>query len=62
MIDDLPDTNIKSVKYDKGTFSEEKIFVNKIDYYFSNAISRASKTMAECRSEKIKTKRTGTEG
>ena len=49
VIDDLPDTNIKSVKYDKGTFSEEKIFVNKIDYYFSNAISRASKTMAECK-------------
>ena len=28
---------------------KKKIFVNKIDYYFSNAISRASKTMAECK-------------
>ena len=32
------------------------------NYYFSNVISRSSKTMAECRSEKIKIERTGTEG
>ena len=43
-------------------FISEKIHVDQIDYYFSNVVSRASKTMAECRSEKIKTKRTGTEG
>ncbi len=43
-------------------FISEKIVVDQIDYYFSNVISRSSKTMAECRSEKIKIERTGTEG
>ena len=43
-------------------FISEKIDINPIDYYFSNVIARASKTMAECRSEKTKIERTGTEG
>jgi len=46
----LPQTIIKK-DYKKKEFSflNEEIFVNKIDYYFSNAISRSSKTMSECR-------------
>ena len=32
-----------------------------IDYYYSNAIARASKTMFNCRNEKIKFMSTGTE-
>ena len=43
-------------------FQSEKIEMNNIDYYYSNAIARASKTMFECRNEKIKLKSTGTEG
>ena len=43
------------------TFQNEKIQVNNIDYYYSNLIARASKTMFLCRSEKIKLKSTGTE-
>ena len=43
-------------------FISEKIIINPMDYYFSNVIARASKTMAECRNEKTKIKRTGTEG
>ena len=43
-------------------FVSEKITVDPIDYYFSNVIARASKTMFECRREKIKIEKTGTEG
>ena len=38
------------------------IIIEDIDYYHSNAIARASKTMSECRNEKIKSSSTGTEG
>ena len=43
-------------------FVSEKITIDPIDYYFSNVIARASKTMFECRREKIKIEKTGTEG
>ena len=42
-------------------FFSEKIKINEIDYYYSNAIARSSKTMSECRNEKINFKLTGTE-
>ena len=32
------------------------------DYYFSNVIARASKTMLDCNNSKLNIKRTGTEG
>ena len=44
------------------TFSNEKIEIKNLDYYYSNSIARASKTMFKCRSEKNKFKSTGTEG
>ena len=43
-------------------FISEKIKNNEIDYYYSNVIARASKTMSECRNEKMKLRKTGTEG
>ncbi len=43
-------------------FFKEKIIIKNIDYYYSNAIARASKTMLNCRNEKINLKSTGTEG
>ena len=43
-------------------FINEKIEIKNIDYYYSNSIARASKTMFRCRSEKIKLKSTGTTG
>ena len=46
----------------EATFVDEKILVDNFDYYFSNVIARASKTMTECHNEKIKLKNTGTEG
>tara|TARA_B100001123_G_scaffold411957_1_gene508671 strand:+ start:75 stop:2105 length:2031 start_codon:yes stop_codon:yes gene_type:complete len=43
-------------------FVDEKIIVENDDYYFSNVIARASKTMTDCHNEKIKLKNTGTDG
>ena len=45
-----------------GTFkiSDEKIEIRPIDYYYSNAISRASKTMSDCRNININNKKNGT--
>ncbi len=43
-------------------FVNEKINLNEIDYYYSNVIARSSKTMGECRSEKIKLKDSSTYG
>jgi NADH-quinone oxidoreductase subunit G len=53
--------NNNSTKFENN-FTKEKIFIKDIDYYYSNAIARASKTMSACRKEKINLKSTGTEG
>ena len=41
---------------------KEILKVNNEDYYYSNAIARASKTMLECKTAKVNLKLTGTEG
>ncbi|MFL2853617.1 MAG: NADH-quinone oxidoreductase subunit NuoG [Candidatus Pelagibacter sp.] len=46
----------------KNDFLKERIFVDKIDYYFTNVIARSSKTMAECRNLKLVSLKTGTDG
>jgi len=43
-------------------FFSEKIVIDHFDYYYSNVIARASKTMSECRNDKLKVKSTGTDG
>ena len=43
-------------------FKNEDLKVEFRNYYFSNVIARASKTMLDCNSSKINLKRTGTEG
>ncbi len=48
-IDFLPKKILKNNKKVNSDFINEKIHINKIDYYFSNAIARASKTMSDCR-------------
>ncbi len=45
-----------------GYFVNEEIIVDEIDYYFSNVISKNSKTMSECRSLRTNIKKTGTDG
>ena len=42
-------------------FLEEDIMIDSIDYYYSNVIARASKTMSECRNNKINLQKTGTD-
>ena len=43
-------------------FIKEKLKIENIDYYYSNVISRSSKTMSECRNIRQNIKKTGTEG
>ena len=52
----------KASNFEKNEFLSENILVKDIDYYYSNVISRSSKTMNECRNEKLKLHKTGTEG
>ena len=42
-------------------FESEEVNVRELDYFFTNAISRASKTMSECRQIKNISKKTGTD-
>ena len=48
-IDLLPKTNSKLLKFENGEFFSEQIVTENIDYYFSNAIARSSKTMSDCK-------------
>ena len=52
----------KNTNSTESIFINEEILVDKIDYYYSNVISRSSKTMTECRNEKIKIMNTRTDG
>ena len=51
-----------SSEYIYSEFKDENIFVEDLDYYYSNVIARSSKTMTDCRIAKTKTEKTGTEG
>ena len=46
----------------ENNFQNEKLNIYVKDYYFSNAIAKASKTMLDCHNSKLKIKRTGTDG
>tara|TARA_B100000965_G_scaffold402257_1_gene427807 strand:- start:1485 stop:3539 length:2055 start_codon:yes stop_codon:yes gene_type:complete len=54
----------KFIKPEEGkkdlTFKDEVIKIKEIDYYFSNSISRSSKTMSECRALRSKKLKDGT--
>ncbi len=54
----LSTINIQS----KESYKNEKLIIENKNYYFSNVIARASKTMLDCHNSKIKFKKTGTEG
>ena len=45
-----------------NNFENEKLKIEIKDYYFSNVVARASKTMVDCNNSKINFKSTGTEG
>ena len=59
-INQLPNFREPSKKINCN-FKSEKIFINPIDYYFSNSISRSSKVMSDCRDIKSKTLKSGTD-
>ena len=42
-------------------FNKENLLINNLDYYYSNVIARASKTMFECRDAKANLQLTATE-
>ena len=61
----LQKENIDSMnleKQKKENFINEKLIVDYKNYYFSNVIARASKTMLDCHNSKISIKKTGTDG
>ena len=44
----------------KTNFVSEEVYIKELDYFYSNSISRSSKTMSECRQIKQNLKKTGT--
>jgi len=55
--------NTKTFKDIKDlNFKNEVLKINNEDYYYSNVVARASKTMLECKRAKTNLKSTGTEG
>jgi NADH-quinone oxidoreductase subunit G len=44
----------------ESSFLSEKILIRELDYYYTNSISRSSKTMSECRQIRQKIKKDGT--
>ncbi len=58
-INDLPERKLVKEVEESSKFINEEITINPLDYYYSNSISRASKTMSECRQISKKVKKTG---
>ena len=54
-------TNIDKNKRVNQLTEDEIIKIRELDYFFTNSISRASKTMSECRQIKQDSKKTGTD-
>ncbi len=59
-LDALPKFKFNNSKKKENDFINEKIEIKKIDYYFSNSIARASKTMSDCRTVVNKQLKNGT--
>ena len=60
-INELPSLNDSKVINTSANFFSEMIKIRELDYFFTNSISRASKTMSECRQIKQDSKKTGTD-
>ncbi len=59
-LNDLPkNVDSKNSKI-QSNFVSEKIEIRELDYYYTNSISRSSKTMSECRQIRQKIKKDGT--
>ncbi len=60
-INELPSFSDSKVINTSPNFFSEIIKIRELDYFFTNSISRASKTMSECRQIKQDSKKTGTD-
>ncbi len=60
-INELPSFSGSKVTNTSPNFLSEIIKIRELDYFFTNSISRASKTMSECRQIKQDSKKTGTD-
>ena len=60
-LNELPSFSESAINNTSHNFFSEDINIKELDYFFTNAISRASKTMSECRQIKHKSKKTGTD-
>ncbi len=59
-INELPKKSLIKTNNIETSFYSEKIFIRELDYYYTNSISRSSKTMSECRQIRQKIKKDGT--
>ena len=59
-INQLPTVLETKYKNIQTNFISEDVVVRELDYYYSNSISRASKTMSDCRQIRHKIKKDGT--
>ena len=59
-LNDLPKKEVIKKNEIKADFISEEIVVRELDYYYTNSISRSSKTMSECRQIRQKTIKDGT--
>ena len=59
-MNELPKKSVIKTNNIESSFLSEKIFVRELDYYYTNSISRSSKTMSECRQIRQKIKKDGT--
>ena len=60
-LNQLPSFTESVVENPPSNFVSEDVYVKELDYFFTNAISRSSKTMSECRQIKSSPKKTGTD-
>ena len=60
-LNELPSFKESEMKNTSSSFISEEINIKELDYYFTNSISRSSKTMSECRQIKQNSKKTGTD-
>ena len=59
-LNELPSFKESTINNNNVNFLSEEIKIRELDYYFTNSISRSSKTMSECRQIKHNPKKTGT--
>ncbi len=59
-INELPKKSVIRTNNIETSFFNEKISARELDYYYTNSISRSSKTMSECRQIRQKIKKDGT--